>query len=235
MDAQWQPDFGWQADLGGAPEARSKTILWGEGEAREEPPKTERRTGTGAGKVEVRADGGTKTIVGYGAVYNVETVIAGFFRERIMPGAFAGLLRSDVRSLFNHDPNYVLGRVSAGTLVLSEDATGLLYTVTPPASRNDVVEALERKDVTGSSFGFTVKRDEWTRPATAADLPLRTVWEVEELFDVGPVTFPAYDETSSEARNAAAAAAAPPAADRTDVNARERARHQLELLDTEAL
>jgi HK97 family phage prohead protease len=213
----------WIPDLGGAHEAREEIV----------PKKREGRMI--AAKLEVRADAGLKTIVGYGAVFNVETVIAGFFREQIMPGAFAGLLRTDVRSLFNHDPNYVLGRTSAGTLTLSEDPIGLLYTVTPPASRADVIESLERGDVTGSSFGFTVKRDEWTRPTTAAELPLRTIWEVEELLDVGPVTFPAYDETCAEARNAAAAAGTPPTVDATDVNARERVRHQLELLDTEAL
>lgn len=225
----------WVVDLGGMPEAR-KAVWGGAGEAREDPAPKKKEGRMVAAKVEVRAAEGRKTIVGYGAVFNVETVIAGFFREQIMPGAFAGLLRSDVRSLFNHDPNYVLGRVSAGTLTLSEDATGLLYTVTPPASfPPHIIENLERNDVTGSSFGFTVKRDEWTRPSTAGELPLRTIWEVEDLLDVGPVTFPAYEETSAEARNAAAAAAAPRAADKTDVNARERFRHALEILDTEAL
>jgi HK97 family phage prohead protease len=225
----------WIADLGGAYEARK--AVWG-GEAREEREEstpTKREGRMVVAKLEVRTAEGGKQIVGYGAVFNVETVIGNFFRERIMPGAFAGLLRSDVRSLYNHDPNYVLGRTSSGTLTLSEDATGLLYAVTPPQSRADVVEALERGDVTGSSFGFRVKRDEWTRPTTAAELPLRTIHEFEELLDVGPVTFPAYDETSAEARNAAAAAAAPAKVDHTDVNARERMRHTLELLDTEAL
>jgi HK97 family phage prohead protease len=171
--------------------------------------KAERRMASA--KVEVRGAGASKTIVGYGAVFNTETVIGGYFREQISPGAFAGVLASDVRSLYNHDPNYVLGRTSAGTLSIAEDATGLRYEVTPPAARHDVVEALERGDVTGSSFGFRVKRDTWTRPATATDLPLRTILEVEELLDVGPVTFPAYDEASAEARDAATAAAAPPA------------------------
>lgn len=223
----------WIPDLGGAHEQRKAT--WG-GEAREEASSSTKREGRMvSAKLEVRAAEGVKQIVGYGAVFNVETVIAGYFREQIRPGAFAGLLRSDVRSLYNHDPNYVLGRTSAGTLTLSEDTTGLLYTVTPPQSRADVVEALERGDVTGSSFGFRVKRDEWTRPTTNGELPLRTIHEFEELLDVGPVTFPAYEEASAEARNAAKAAAAPAVTDHTDVNARERMRHQLELLDTEAL
>lgn len=197
----------WIPDLGGAEERKA---VWGRaGEARADGPKKKEGRMVSA-KVEVRAAAtGVKTIVGYGAVFNVETVIGNYFREQIMPGAFKALLRSDVRSLFNHDPNYVLGRTGAGTLTISEDAVGLLYTVSPPASRADVVESLERGDVTGSSFGFVVKRDEWTRPSTATELPLRTIWEVEELLDVGPVTFPAYVETSSEARNAAAASAAP--------------------------
>jgi len=224
----------WIADLGGLTHEERKAV-WGGAEAREDPAPKKKEGRMVSAKVEVRAEEGRKTIVGYGAVFNVETVIAGYFREKIMPGAFAGRLRADVRSLFNHDPNYVLGRVASGTMTLAEDAIGLLYTVTPPQSRGDVVESLERGDVTGSSFGFTVKRDEWTRPSTAGELPLRTIWEVDDLLDVGPVTFPAYVETSAEARNAAAAAGAPSTADRTDVNARERVRHQLEILDTEAL
>jgi HK97 family phage prohead protease len=172
-----------------------------------------------AGKAEVRTVGEKTQIVGYGASFNVEAVIGGNFRERILPGAFTGLIGpgADVRSLFNHDSNFLLGRSTAGTLVLSEDATGLRYEVTPPASRGDVLESVTRGDVTGSSFGFRVKRDEWTKATRAGELPLRTIHEFAELVDVGPVTYPAYSEASAEARDTAAslvtARAAMPAAD----------------------
>lgn len=159
-------------------------------------------------KVEVRgADGQPKTISGYGAVYNRETVIGGMFREVIMPGAFRKVTSGDVFSLFNHSEDIVLGRTTAGTLTISEDATGLRYDVTPPASRADVVESIQRGDVTGSSFGFRVAEggDSWTKPTKAGELALRTISEFSALRDVGPVTFPAFDETTAEARSAAEA------------------------------
>lgn len=169
----------------------------------------ERRMATG--NVELRgAEGTPKTIVGYGAVYGKETVIGGLFREIIMPGAFRNVTGSDVFSLFNHDENLVLGRTTSATLAIAEDATGLRYEVTPPAARQDVVDSIARGDVTGSSFGFRVAEggDTWTRPTTAGELALRTINTFSALRDVGPVTFPAFDETTAEARSAATAARA---------------------------
>ncbi len=93
--------------------------------------KVERRVVTQP--VEVRAMGDTPMLSGYAAVFNTDTVIAGMFRERIAPGAFTAAVREDdVRALFNHDPNCVLGRTTAGTLSLSEDQTGLRYQIDPP-------------------------------------------------------------------------------------------------------
>lgn len=163
--------------------------------------------------VSVRADGEARTLEGYAAVFGQETVIGEFFREVIEPGAFKQAIKdADVRGLFNHDPNCVLGRTSAGTMKLVEDADGLRYVITPPdtAVGRDTMTLVERGDVTGSSFGFTVKTDEWTRPDKPGELPLRTIKEVEWLRDVGPVTFPAYEETTVQARDAAKAAAEMP-------------------------
>src|SRR4051812_4089104 len=165
----------------------------------------ERRVATGKVETRAKADG-PKTIGGYGALFNVETVIGDYFREQIAPGAFDDVLASaDVRSLFNHDQNYVLGRSSAGTLKLTADDTGLAYEVTPPATRADVLESVDRGDVTGSSFVFRVAENGsvWTKPAEAGGLPLRTITKFAELLDVGPVTFPAYEDTTAEARSAA--------------------------------
>src|SRR3954469_13723755 len=99
----------------------------------------ERRVATGKVETRAKADG-PKAIGGYGALFNAETVIGDYFREQIAPracgdGPSAGddVLSADVRSLFNHDQNFVLGRASAGTLKLSVDDTGLAYEVTPPA------------------------------------------------------------------------------------------------------
>ena len=61
-------------------------------------------------------EGEAPKIVGYAARFNQLSDVLGNFREQIMPGFFDGIEADDVRALFNHDPNYVLGRSSAGTL-----------------------------------------------------------------------------------------------------------------------
>ncbi len=159
--------------------------------------------------VELRKAGASApTISGYAAMFNEETVIAGLFREQIAPGAFADAVKNDdVRALFNHDSNIVLGRTKSGTLTLREDGKGLFYDVTPPNTQaaNDVRELIQRGDVSGSSFGFTVDEDEWDDSEVKRGmLPLRTIRKAS-LFDVSPVTFPAYEATSVSARSKARA------------------------------
>jgi HK97 family phage prohead protease len=151
-----------------------------------------------AGTVE-RVDGDPRTLQGYAAVFNQRTEIMGLFEERIAPGAFAAAIgRDDVRALFNHDPNYVLGRTSAGTLRLSEDARGLAYSIDPPDTQagRDVSALIARGDVQGSSFSFEIEEESWDRSGA---LPLRTIMRAK-LHDVGPVTFPAYEQTTVSAR-----------------------------------
>ena len=134
-----------------------------------------------------------------------------FLHVLLFGGAAVVLLyggRDDVRALYNHDPNYVLGRTAAGTLRLAEDATGLRYEIDPPATQwaADVLVTVGRGDVSGSSFGFEVNTDAWEYPpASSGQLPLRTIRAVT-LYDVSAVTYPAYAETTAEAR----AKAAPP-------------------------
>lgn len=194
-----------------------------------------------AQRVEVREVAGQKmpTIAGYAAVFNTETNIGDFFREVIAPGAFRSAIGSaaDVRVLFNHDENIVLGRTTNGTLRLSEDERGLRYEFDPNPDDPDaqrVVAKIQRGDVTQSSFGFRVKAEEWTKPASRTELPLRTITEVELLRDVSPVAFPAYEDTSvsAEARTAAAAQAAEPEPDPAPDHSVMRAR--LDLLELEA-
>ena len=146
---------------------------------------------------EVRAD--NRKIAGYGAVFNVETDIDGMFREKIAPGAFSNSLDGDVRSFFNHDSNNVLGRTSSGTLRLSEDSTGLKYEVDLPDTQiaRDLQVSMDRGDVDGSSFAFTVTRERWDE---TGDVPLRTIEEVN-LYEVGPVTVPAYPDAKVALRS----------------------------------
>jgi HK97 family phage prohead protease len=160
-------------------------------------------------QVEARAEDAVHKLAGYAARFGSETVIAGLFREVIAAGAFAEAIpRSDVRALFNHDANQLpLGRSSSGTLKLAEDDRGLTYEVTLPDTTlaRDLYASVKRGDVRESSFAFTVLEEEWAYPKN--DLPLRTIQKIEELFDVSPVVYPAYDTTTVSARAADAAKA----------------------------
>jgi hypothetical protein len=153
-----------------------------------------------AGEVRAKREDGKVGIGGMAAVFNSRTDL-GPFEEEIREGAFTkALKRSDPRSLFNHDPNFVLGRVKSGTLTVRATEDGLSYEVPElPQARMDVAEMIERGDVDGNSFSFTVKTDEWTRREDGKDL--RTIIEIDELYDVGPVTFPAYTDTSVALRS----------------------------------
>lgn len=155
--------------------------------------------------VSIRADA-KPSISGYAAMYNRETIIFGLWREQVAPGAFASALagKDDVRGLFNHDPNIVLGRSTAGTLTLRDDEDGLGYDIPVDMEDPDHVRVrakILRGDVSGSSFGFRIEEEEWDdSPTKKGKLPLVTIRKVE-LFDVSPVTFPAYPQTSVTARS----------------------------------
>jgi len=150
---------------------------------------------------EVRSEmsGESTTITGYAAVFDTWTDIGGLFREKIAPGAFKKTLKeSDIRALWNHDPNYVLGRNKAGTLKLHEDERGLRVEIDPVGSTwaTDLLKSIQRGDVNQMSFGFKVNKadddyDENTR-----------VLKDVSLFDVSVVTFPAYPTTTAEVRSA---------------------------------
>lgn len=148
------------------------------------------------GKLEIRqAEDGTHTITGHAAVFNSLSEDLGFFREKIAPGAFSpSMVEDDVRALWNHDPNFVLGRNRAGTLRMKEDEKGLAIEIDPPDTQQarDMMESIRRGDVSQMSFGFRSVVDEWDE--TDPKNPIRTLKRVQ-LFDVSPVTFPAYPAT----------------------------------------
>lgn len=152
--------------------------------------------------VEIREaeDGEPPVIQGYAAVYNAKSEDLGGFREIIRPGFFKPVLNDDVRALFNHDSNYVLGRNTAGTLGLTETERGLQVTVVPPDTvwANDLLVSMRRGDVNQMSFGFRVGQENWQRDDE--DYPLRELITADRLFDVSVVTYPAYPQTSAEAR-----------------------------------
>jgi uncharacterized protein len=150
-------------------------------------------------EVRVKKAGEDRTIEGHASVFNTPYTLADWFGEIVeivAPGAFSRAIaeKQDVRCLFNHDPNHVLGRTKSGTLQISEDNVGLAYTCNPPAN-NHVVDAIERGDVDGSSFGFIVVKDQWVDERDDKGRVIkstRTIQDVD-LFDVSPVTFPAND------------------------------------------
>jgi HK97 family phage prohead protease len=161
----------------------------------------ERRTANEG--VELREEGDTLTAVGYAATFDRFSQNLGGFVEQIRSNAFVSTLKqADVRALFNHEPDHLLGRSTTGTLRLSEDDHGLHYEVDLPNTTlgRDVAELLRRGDISGSSFGFRTISDEWGE--TDDGYPLRTLTEVA-LRDVGPVTFPAYTSTEASLRSLA--------------------------------
>ena len=155
----------------------------------------ERRTANEG--VELREEGNTMTAIGYASVFNRLSQNLGGFVEQVRSGTFSKTIQeADVRALFNHDADQVLGRSKSGTLRLQEDEKGLRYEIDLPNTQlgRDIAALLERGDISQSSFGFSTISDEWG--VTEDGYPLRTLTEVK-LRDVSPVTFPAY--TSSEA------------------------------------
>jgi HK97 family phage prohead protease len=149
---------------------------------------------------EVRSEGSTFGFYGYALKWGARSENLGGFRENVAQGATADSIgRDDVRALFNHDPNLILGRNRSGTLRLSEDSTGLHYEVDMPDTTyaRDLAEAMQRGDVSQSSFGFKVAGpdgESWSEDMDG--FPLRTLRSIS-LFDVSPVTYPAYTDSTS--------------------------------------
>ena len=143
-----------------------------------------------------------KKISGHAAVFNTLSEELWGFREKIAPGAFREALgKSDIRALLNHDPNYVLGRTKNGTLRAWEDETGLAVEIDPPATRwaDDVLVSIGRGDISQMSFAFRVGEDDWEM---VDGVNQRTIFSFDEIFDVSPVTYPAYPETDVSLRSA---------------------------------
>lgn len=166
--------------------------------------------------IELRAAGEVeekRTVFGYAAKFNSLSENLGTqrmqFREIIQPGAFDDVLKNDVRALLNHDPNFVLARSKGGhgTLRLGTDETGLWYEFEAPDTQagRDLLESLRRGDVDQSSFSFTVDRDgeDWEerQEGDGPVIATRTIKRVSRLYDVSPVTFPAYSDATVALRS----------------------------------
>lgn len=150
---------------------------------------------------QIRQEPDAEKIRGHAAVFNEWADIGGMFQERVAPGAFAEAMGDDVRALFNHDSNYVLGRTRSGTLRIAEDSRGLAIEADPPDTQwaRDLVVSMKRGDIDQMSFGFRVLEDSWDH--TDPNMPRRTILRVA-LVDVSVVTYPAYEGTDAAVRAA---------------------------------
>jgi HK97 family phage prohead protease len=152
-------------------------------------------------ELRMKSDGDKNTLEGYAAVFDQWTQIGSEkwgFREVVRSGAFKKTIKeADIRGLKNHDPNLILSRNTAGTLRLSEDARGLHYEMDlgKQSYAVDLRESIERNEITGNSFSFRTIKDSWND-----DKGERELLECH-LYDVGPVTFPAYEQTSLSLRS----------------------------------
>lgn len=162
-----------------------------------------RQTRSLQSRMETRAGDGDELIIeGYFAVFNSQTELWPGAFEEIAPGAFDKTLGNDIRGLTNHDTMFVLGRNKAGTLELKADAHGLWgrLKINPDDSdAMNVYARVKRGDVDQCSFGFNIVREEtdWRDDGTVK----WTITEVD-LHEVSIVTFPQYEDTGIQARQA---------------------------------
>jgi HK97 family phage prohead protease len=139
-----------------------------------------------------------KKIIGRPVVYNSASQDLGGFVEVISSGAFGDSISGDIRALLEHDNKLILGRTSAGTMTIKEDEQGLLVEIDPPniQAARDLMTSIERKDISGMSFGFTVNAGgaQWDFDQSPA---LRTVTSAN-LLEVTITGMPAYKATNVE-------------------------------------
>ena len=144
-------------------------------------------------------------IEGYAALFESDSENLGGFVERIAPGAFNDTDFGNCKALFNHDNNFVMASEKAGTLTLEVDDRGLKYSFEVPASGvfyDQVYLPIQRGDIDQSSFAFMLdweeKSDHWENVDGTV---VRTILKIDSVYDVSPVTYPAYQDTSVLARN----------------------------------
>lgn len=162
--------------------------------------RTTRQMRSVASEFKTREDGEELRIEGYFAVFNSNYDIWPGASESVAPGAFRNTLGGDIRALIDHETMYVLGRNSAGTLELREDSHGLWGSVLINPNDQDAMNLyarVQRGDVDQCSFGFDIL-DEETEYREDGSVH----WTIKEvkLYEVSVCTFPAYAETSVQAR-----------------------------------
>ena len=151
--------------------------------------------------VQTREDGEDLFIEGYFAVFNSTYELWPGATESIAPGAFNDSISDDVRALYNHNSDIVLGRTSAGTMEIKQDSHGLWGRIRVNRNDSDAMNAyarIARGDITGCSFGFDIAAQE-TDYRDDGSIHW-TITKVSPLYEISPCTFPAYQETVVSAR-----------------------------------
>lgn len=144
-----------------------------------------------------REEGGKPKIRGYAAMFDCYSEDLGGFVTRLDRGCFDKVISTaDCRMLVNHDPNLLFGRTKSGTLKLSVDSKGLYFECDAPdtALMAHYAAEIERGDMDGCSFTCLIDIDQWD---FSGEMPVRTLMSLSELLDVGPVTYPAFRQTSA--------------------------------------
>ena len=154
--------------------------------------------------IQTRSDENTEDlyIEGYFSVFNEIYNVWDGVTESIAPGAFTNSMNGDVRALYNHNTDLILGRTTNGTLELKQDDHGLWGRIKLNRKDSDAVNAYERiarGDITGCSFGFEIKSEE--RTVSDDGSVHYTIKEVDPLYECSPCVFPAYEATHVEARH----------------------------------
>lgn len=151
--------------------------------------------------MQTREEGDELYLEGYFAVFNEVYELFPGATESIAPGAFDGCISGDVRALYNHNSDIVLGRTANGTLELRQDSRGLWGRAKLNREDSDAMNAyarIRRGDITGCSFGFDIAQQEadYREDGTVH----WTILRVGPLYEVSPCTFPAYRDTTITAR-----------------------------------
>ena len=168
----------------------------------------------------------SRKVEGYASVFNSRSKDLGGFTEIIDPAAFNGVIeRSDVLALLNHDQDrgvLARSRKGVGSLTLTVDERGLHYSFDAPntALGNELVEGLKRGDISTSSFAFTVAGERWDKDEDGRYV--RTITQIDKLYDVSPVYNEAYEDTTVALRSLDAIRAEEEAALRSDVEPKEK-------------
>ena len=167
----------------------------------------------------INDEGNKPKLVGYAVVWNALSSDLGGFKEKVKKGTFTRTLQEtdDIKILFNHNTDHVLGSTKAGTLFIEERSKGLYFENELPDTQfaRDLTVSVSRGDIDGVSFGFKITKEDWDR--SEDDDVVRTVKEAI-LIEVSPCTFPAYESSSVSTRSFEEFKSAEAVASKTDIN-----------------